>query len=124
LSLRPNQTLRKRRFCDQERLCDFGCRQSAERPESQRDLRVEIERRMATGKDQAQTVIRKAHRGLFDFLGSRNRDLDLVTESLLFIPYGLRAARAVDQFPMCGRHDPGGWILWKSSLRPGGECRG
>ena len=58
LPLRPHQPLRHRRRRDEERARDLVGVEPAERAERQRDLRVERQRRVAAGEDQAKAIVR------------------------------------------------------------------
>jgi hypothetical protein len=57
LSLGPHQSLRHRRRRDEEGARDLVGVEAAERPERQGDLRVERNRGMAAGKDQAKAIV-------------------------------------------------------------------
>jgi len=59
LALGPHQALGHRRLADQECSGDLLGRETAERPQRQRDLRVGCERRMAAGEDELQPLICK-----------------------------------------------------------------
>ena len=85
LALRPHEPLRHGGLGHEERPRDLGCRQAHERAQRERDLRLERERRVAAGEDEAQPVVADAalvalargiggqHRHLLELVGSRCR---------------------------------------------------
>ncbi len=60
LALRADQPLGHRRLLDQECTRDLAGRQAAERPQRERDLRIDRERRMAAGEDELESLVRKS----------------------------------------------------------------
>ena len=100
LALRPHQPLRHRRLRDQERAGDLAGRQAAERPERERDLRVERERRVTAREDE-----------LEPFIGERGRVHRVLHRLRHLEQAGLRdqravAADAVDGSVARGRDQP------------------
>ena len=106
LGLCADDPLRQRRRRREERLRDLFRRQAADFAERERHLRVERERRMAAGEDQAQAVV-------FDALGvgpgSRVDDRDVGLRALLVVERleALLPAQAVDRLEPSRRHQPG-----------------
>ena len=62
LALRAHEPLRHRRLGDEEGARDLVGRQAAERPQRERDLRVERERRVAAGEEQLEPLVRDRRR--------------------------------------------------------------
>ena len=58
LALRAHEPLRHRRRRDEEGARDFVGLEAAERPQRERDLRLQRERRVAAGEDQPQAIVR------------------------------------------------------------------
>ena len=57
LPLRPDEPLRHGRLGDEERAGDLLGLQPAERPQGERDLRIELERRVAAGEDELEPLV-------------------------------------------------------------------
>ena len=113
LVLRPHEPLGHRRLGDQERARDLLGRQPAERPQRQRDLRVERERRMAAREQQLEPLVRERR---------RRPSCPPPASGTLEQP-GLRGERAiapdpVDRAVAGGGHEPGARVLRRAVARP------
>jgi len=120
LALRSHQPLRQGGFGHEKRARDFAGRQAAERAQSQRDLRLAIERRVAAGEYQPQPVVWKRgwrrHRVLI------RRDRGLLLQKAAFFPPRAFAPRHIDQLAVSGGHDPRGGVLRDATVGPMREC--
>ena len=120
LLLRPDEPLRHRRFGDEERAGDLLRRQAAERPQRERDLGLERERRMTAGEDELEALV--GNRRLVHVDLRRFRHLEQA---------GLRrqravAANSVDRAVASRRHEPGARARGRSVTGPalGGSREG
>jgi hypothetical protein len=78
LALGPDEPLGHRALRDQKGACDLIRGESAERAQRERDLRLDVERRMATREDELQPLVRKrrrSHRRLAVLVDSQQRRL-------------------------------------------------
>jgi len=99
-SLRAHESLRHRLLGNEERTSNFLRPQPAERPQRQRDLRVELERGMAAGEDELEALVRD--RRLVHHVLHRFRDV----EQAGLLGKRAVAADAVDRaVARCG-HEP------------------
>jgi hypothetical protein len=57
LALRAHEALRHRLLGDEKRPGDLATSEPAQRPQGERDLRIEAKRRMATGEDQLESLV-------------------------------------------------------------------
>ena len=112
LALRAHEPLGHRRLGDEEGAGDLVGRQPAERPQRERDLGVERERRMAAGEEQLEPLV-----------GDR-RLVHLVLHGFRHVEQaGLRgeravAADAVDRAVARRGHEPGARVVGRPVARP------
>ncbi len=112
LPLRAYEPLCHRRLRHEERARDLGRLEPAERPQGQRDLGVEGERRVAAGEDQLEPLV------------GNDCQFHLVLRRFGHVEQsGLRRERAVAADPVDravsrGRHEPGAWVVRRPVARP------
>src|SRR5271165_7464856 len=98
LALGPHQPLRQGCLRDEKSARDFAGRESAKRPQGQRNLRLAIERRVTAGENETQPVIGYfgGRRLWHDRLLAR-LDCEFVLQKTLFFPPPTLAPPRVDQ---------------------------
>ena len=111
--------MRERRFGNEEGAGDLGGGESAEGAQGERHLRLLIDSRMATGKDEPQAVVRKMHCFGID-LGFmvRFQVLGFIDQGIFVSTPGLFPAYPIDDLALCNCGDPGGRIFRHSLFLP------
>ncbi len=117
LALGAHETLGHRRLGDQERTGDLLRRETAERAQRQRHLRLERQRRVTAGEDQLQALVGKRAL-LHRFLCGRVVDGLGYLEQARLGQQRAVAADAVDRTPASRRHEPAGGIRGRALDRP------
>ena len=112
LVLRADQPLRHRLLRDEEGAGDLLGGQAAERPEGQRDLAVERQRRVAAGEEQLEPLV--GNRRLIHFVLHRLRNV----EQARLLGEGAVAPDPVDGPVARGRHQPGPRVVGRPLARP------
>ena len=112
LVLRPDQALRHRLLRDQEGARDLLSGQAAERPQRQRDLAVEGERRMAAGEEQLEPLV--GNGGLIHLVLRGLRHI----EQARLLGEGAVSPDPVDGPVARGRHQPGPRVVRCPVARP------
>ena len=112
LALGPHQPLGHRGLLDQEGLRDLGRREPAERPQRERDLRVERERRMAAREDELEALVGKGS-VVHGFVGGGGR----VEQAGLRVEHAL-APDAVERTVAPDRDQPGSGTRRDAVARP------
>ena len=124
LALRPHETLRHRRLGHEEGARNRIRLQAAQRPQRQRDLRVERQRRMAAGEDQPEPIVR-------DLAGLQLVRIDHAVawrrrQRLQLGRVAGASSQPVDCLVAGGLDDPGARMFGHAGLRPlgdrGGKC--
>ena len=124
-ALGAHQTLRQGRLGNEKGAGDLAGGKPAQGAQSQRDLRLAVERGMTAGKDQPQPVVGKRRERVFEIVGifGRRGHRLILQDSLLFAAGALATAR-VDQLAAGGGRDPGTRVGRNAARVPVGECGG
>ena len=120
LALRADEALRHRGLRDEERAGDLLRLEAAQRPQCERDLRVERERRMAAGEDELEALVRD--RRLVHLVLRRFRHVE---QAALRCERAV-AADAIDRTVSRCCHEPRAWVGGRTVAWPalGGDREG
>ena len=114
LALRAGEPLPERRLGHEERPRDLAGRETGDRPQGERHLGLEGERRVAAGEQEPQPIVRD----LMHVVSHRLQLGDLRRSRGLLAPH-LLPAQPVDRTVPRRREEPGGRVVGHAALRPG-----
>ncbi len=118
LRFRADEPLGHGRLGDEEGARDLLRLEPAQRPERQRDLGIELERRVAAGEDELEPLVRDRRLVHVVLHGFRHVEQARLGDERAV------AADAVDRAVACRRHQPGARVGGRPVARPALGCDG